>query len=248
MRNTTAFPSQGPQLLYKQNLFHPALATFGVLSPLHTPSQSNTVNNDPWKPFLPMSIEQRASGILLLLPDINTFYTPVYPHTPVYYPFYTHISTPIYNPFHDVLHFPQKPRKVQQNTSTSTTTDIADNTESTTSIVDTATKIGESAIDITPLKGMFDLVISLDTEYTLQYYQQPPQRGITTERILDNKHTFAHAKNSILSYQIIAGNINTGQVQECILYPEHGERCTLGDIICKAVSYTHLTLPTILRV
>jgi hypothetical protein len=86
------------------------------------------------------------------------------------------------------------------------------------------------ALDIPPLlREHTDLIISLDTEYTLEVYTDPPPLGLSDHFCTEVKGRKGQ-RNKALSYQWIVLETATGrQVQR--FHPTEGTRLNLGDIV-----------------
>src|SRR5262245_49911532 len=86
------------------------------------------------------------------------------------------------------------------------------------------------------LRETADILIVLDTKYTLEVPTVPPRLGISDTPLLHEAHRRKQACNRPLSYQWIAIDTSTGHQCRKVLKPEKAEsRPHLGDIVRMAV-------------
>jgi hypothetical protein len=85
------------------------------------------------------------------------------------------------------------------------------------------------------LRETTDIIISLDTEYTLEIPELPPALGISDTGLPHAAQRRKHPRNHPLSYQWIAVEAATGHTRRQIIKPEKNDpRPNLGDLVRSA--------------
>src|SRR5690349_2312785 len=90
-----------------------------------------------------------------------------------------------------------------------------------------------ASMDVPPLlRETSDILISLDTEYTLEIPDIPPPLGLSGTSLPHAAHRRKYARNRPLSYQWIAVEASTGRQIQRLHKPEKDDpRLHLGDIV-----------------
>src|SRR5262249_48061429 len=111
----------------------------------------------------------------------------------------------------------------------------------------THTPTRATSLDVPPLlRETADILISLDTEYTLDIPEIPPLLGISATGLPHAAHRRKLARNRPLSDQWIAVEAATGKQCRTLLKPAKGDpRPNLGDIVRLAVLDLGYSLETL---
>jgi hypothetical protein len=93
-----------------------------------------------------------------------------------------------------------------------------------------------------------DVLIALDTEWSLKVQRTPPCLGLSDMRLSQEEHRRKHHHNTPLSYQWLALDTKTGRHIRNLYFPHPGEpRLNLGDLVRFAVLDVGYTLENLKR-